>query len=121
MIPISLMLSGRAKKVSYRCDGRECSGPDELGKHQIRLLAEASLEIWSKKENARESQEHRSTASYKVHGHIYIVAPYGNAKSWYRSPHPKPTMLAAVLQGCTSILGSGSGAIGAVVAATVVG
>lgn len=55
MMPISLMLSGRARKVSYRCDdGRRHSYPD-VGKRQILLVAEASLEIWSKRKRTRKS------------------------------------------------------------------
>jgi hypothetical protein len=82
MMPIILMLSGRARKVSYRCDGRKYSGPDlGIGKRQIRLLAEASLEIWSKKRTHAKVRNTVPQHHTRNIGHIYIVAPYGNAKS----------------------------------------
>lgn len=43
--------------------------------------------------------------SCSMGGVLYIVVPYCNDGA--KSPHPKPAMPAAVLHGCTSILGSG--------------
>lgn len=50
-----------------------------------------------------------------IGGVLYIVVPYCNDGA--KSPHPKPAMPAAVLHGCTSILGSGRVARAAEVAA----
>lgn len=77
--------------------------PGPVGWGQPRDLVEGTL-----------SQD--SVPNSEVHGLIYIVVPNGNAKSWYRS---QPVMPAAVLQGWTSILGSGRAAMAAEVAAVV--
>lgn len=55
-----------------------------------------------------------STLSRLLRNGSYIIVWYGNGA---KSPQPKPAMLAAVLQGCTSMLGSGRVEIGAGVTA----
>ena len=67
------------------------------------------------------TREVRDTVNIKclVPWTCYIVVPYGSVKSWYRFSHPNPARPAAVLHGCTSMLGSGSAAMAADVAAVL--